>query len=131
MKTPFPGMDPYLEHRALWPDIHNRLITAIADFLSPQIAPAYYVKVEGRAYVVKPEGDLFLGRPDLAIASPIGILPTDSAQPKLYGDVAVLEVGLPIGDEIDHYYLEIRSVQTHDLVTAIEVLSPVNSGMKR
>jgi hypothetical protein len=26
MNTPFPGMDPYLEHPALWPGIHARLI---------------------------------------------------------------------------------------------------------
>jgi hypothetical protein len=26
MRPPFPGMDPWLEHPALWPDVHNRLI---------------------------------------------------------------------------------------------------------
>ena len=30
MTTPFPGMDPYLEHPALWEDVHTRLIVAIA-----------------------------------------------------------------------------------------------------
>ena len=30
MRPPFPGMDPWLEHPAIWPDVHNRLITAIA-----------------------------------------------------------------------------------------------------
>jgi hypothetical protein len=31
MRSPFPGMDPYLEHPSLWPDVHNRLIVAIAE----------------------------------------------------------------------------------------------------
>jgi len=25
MPSPFPGMDPYLEHPALWPDVHLSL----------------------------------------------------------------------------------------------------------
>ena len=126
MKSPFPGMDPYLEHHALWPDVHNRLITALADTLSPAVAPIYYVGVESRAYIIKPEGDLFLGRPDLSIVSPVAVLPTAVTSPIATTDVAVLEVSIPIDDEINHYYLEIRSVQTHELITVIELLSPVN-----
>ena len=36
--TPFPGMDPYLEHPTLWPGVHNRLIIALADVLSPPMS---------------------------------------------------------------------------------------------
>ena len=36
MRPPFPGMDPWLEHPAIWPDVHNRLIAAIADELTPR-----------------------------------------------------------------------------------------------
>ena len=96
-------MDPYLEHHALWPDVHNRLITTLADFLSPVVAPVYYVAVESRAYIIKPEGDIFLGRPDIAVASPAGALPNESADPVGAEDVTVLEVELPIGDEISHF----------------------------
>jgi Protein of unknown function (DUF4058) len=39
MQSPFPGMDPYLEHPALWPDVHNRLMAALADDLSERVAP--------------------------------------------------------------------------------------------
>jgi len=35
MKSPFPGMDPFLEQPAYWPDFHSRFINvwceAIAD----------------------------------------------------------------------------------------------------
>ena len=41
MSSPFPDMDPFLEHPSLWPDIHNSLIAAIQDELSPQVAPRY------------------------------------------------------------------------------------------
>ena len=31
MASPFPGMDPYLDHPDLWSDVHHRLITVLAD----------------------------------------------------------------------------------------------------
>ena len=55
MDTPFPGMDPYLEHPALWPDVHNRFIAAIADAAVPLVAPRYYVALERRGYLLKPD----------------------------------------------------------------------------
>ena len=125
MKSPFPGMNPYLEHPSLWPDVHNRLITAIADTLSPLVAPAYYVGVESRAYVIQPEGDFFLGRPDLSIGTTTTSQPVPTPTPVI-DDVTVVEVELPMVEEVSHYYLEIREVQTHELITAIELLSPVN-----
>jgi hypothetical protein len=30
MPSPFPGMDPYLEHPAVFPGLHSRLITALS-----------------------------------------------------------------------------------------------------
>ena len=35
MPTPFPGMDPYLEKRSIWSQVHTQLIAKIQDFLSP------------------------------------------------------------------------------------------------
>ncbi|MCA9949853.1 MAG: DUF4058 family protein [Anaerolineales bacterium] len=127
MKSPFPGMDPYLEHHALWPDFHNSLITALRDAIVPLVAPAYYVGVE---YIMKPDGDAFLGRPDIAVVSPGATRPVSAAAPVVAQDVNVLEVELPLGAEVNHYYLEIRSVQTHELVTLIELLSPANKTSK-
>ncbi len=50
MPTPFPGMDPCLEHPALWPDLHNSLIIALRDALVPRLRPRYYVAVAERIY---------------------------------------------------------------------------------
>jgi hypothetical protein len=43
MHNPFPGMNPYLEQLVLWPQVHNRLIVALADVITPQVAPKYRV----------------------------------------------------------------------------------------
>jgi len=50
MPSPFPGMDPYLEHPELWPALHHLLISEIFRFLSPQLRPKYLVSLEVRIY---------------------------------------------------------------------------------
>ncbi len=79
MRSPFPGMDPYLEHPSLWPGVHNSLIAAIRDDLASRLAPRYYVGLERRAYLLKPDDIVFIGRPDIAF---IPLLPGDE-EPRL------------------------------------------------
>jgi len=44
MKSPFPGMDPYLETR--WGDVHTSLVTYARDQVQPQMPRALHVPVE-------------------------------------------------------------------------------------
>jgi hypothetical protein len=39
MPSPFLGMNPYLEHPELWPEIYSRLIISIADAIFPHLPP--------------------------------------------------------------------------------------------
>ncbi len=116
-------MDPYLEHPSLWPDVHNRLIAAIADTLTPKVAPLYYIGLERRAYIMPPDDVTFIGRPDIAVVSPY---PTAQPAALPLAEVGVLEVELPISDKVEQSYLEVREVSTSKLVTILEVLSPAN-----
>src|SRR5260370_29413566 len=54
MKMPFPGMDPYLEHPALWPSVHTRLMLWNAEQLNPHLLPRYVASVEERVYLEEP-----------------------------------------------------------------------------
>ena len=54
MPSPFPGMDPYLEHPELWTEVHSRLIVNLAEFLGPILRPKYRVAVEKRRYTTPP-----------------------------------------------------------------------------
>jgi hypothetical protein len=72
MPTPFPGMDPYLEHLGLWPDVHNGLIAELRNTLAPQLRPRYYVALEERTYLAVPAGLTFVSRPDVTV---VGALP--------------------------------------------------------
>lgn len=67
MPSPFPGMDPYLEHPDLWPGVHHWLIIEIARLLSPQLRPKYRVAVEVRMYETTGENSLLVGIPDVTV----------------------------------------------------------------
>ena len=67
MPTLFPGMDPYLEHPALWPDVHNGLIADLHNALAPQCRPRYYAALEERTYLAEPDGSAFVSRPDVTV----------------------------------------------------------------
>ncbi|HEX3152744.1 MAG TPA: DUF4058 family protein [Gemmataceae bacterium] len=55
MKSPFPGMDPYLEAR--WGDVHTRFMVYAADALTPQLPPNLVAHVEEYMSVVGAEED--------------------------------------------------------------------------
>lgn len=130
MPSPFPGMDPYLEHPDFWPEVHHWLITLIAETLVPQVRPKYRVAIEKRIYEInQPEessngNSLLVGIPDVSIHR-------QSTQEELTGQstTAVAQpqtVRLPMPEQVKQAYLEIRDMQTGQVVTAVEILSPVN-----
>ena len=116
-------MDPYLEHPLLWPDVHNSLIAAIRDMLAPILRPRYFVALESRVYTLKP-GDLVLvGRPDLTVVPGEG--PHHLSDLPL-ADAGFVTVLMPIPDEVEETYLEVREIETGKAITVIELLSPSN-----
>jgi hypothetical protein len=127
MRPPFPGMDPWLEHPALWPDVHNRLIAAIADELVPRVAPRYFVGLEQHTYLCRPGGTVFIGRPDIGITRTSGIAAAEGLMERLPtagAGVLELDVEVPVRDSVEEWYLEIHETATGEVVTVIEVLSP-------
>ena len=48
MKSPFPGMDPYLEAPDVWPDLHDALAGEIRTALNGSLPPPYYARLEMR-----------------------------------------------------------------------------------
>jgi hypothetical protein len=124
MKSPFPGMDPYLEHPSLWPDIHNSLIAAIRDELAPRLAPRYYVGLERRTYLMNLDDVVFIGRPDIAVGSVQSHVIREAAPALAYGGIMTVEV--PMKEEVGENFLEVREVKSGRLVTVLELLSPAN-----
>jgi hypothetical protein len=118
-------MDPYLEHPSAWPNVHHRLITAIADDLAPQLLPKYQVLVEERIYQVDNQDSILIGAPDVLVQQ---LRPEAEA-----GAVAIatpasepLSVTLTLPETVRQGYLEVREIATGQVITVIEVLSPGN-----
>jgi hypothetical protein len=115
-------MDPWLEHPALWPDVHNRLMAALADVIVPRVAPRYFVALERRAYLLDSDDIVLVGRPDVVVAKEAA---TAFEVRPMVGQ-AVLEVDLPAADSLYESYLAIYTTKERRLITLIELLSPTN-----
>lgn len=125
MPTPFPGMDPYLERRGLWEEVHTDLIASIRRFLTPLLRPRYRVAIEQRTYLsLLPPDDRLVGMPDVLIRSewkdaPLTMIRAAPTSVPLSGE-------LPVSEEIKERFLEVRDVATQEVITVIEILSPTN-----
>jgi hypothetical protein len=127
MPSPFPGMNPYLEQPAVWPDFHQAFCTHLRELLVPQVRPDFFVKLEEHVYIhdLAAEERTLLGRADVAVTSR-GALTAHMADPVATLE-APLEVKVPPGTDMERVpYLEIRDLQDRSLVAVIELLSPVN-----
>src|SRR5205823_10245448 len=72
MKSPFPGMDPYIEGCGLWEGFHNRLIHKIDEALAQVLPRSYVIDTAVRSYVVLmgAEGkEEHLAKPDVTVTS--------------------------------------------------------------
>ena len=135
MKSPFPGMDPYIESSGLWGDFHNDLVIEIKHALSRVAPERYFVRSGERLYHVFVESR---GKrkhplvPDVRITTRTN----DKKPRKKSGSVAVAEPSAP-GDpmvlrafhseEHRETFVEIYEDDPElRLVTTIEVLSPSN-----
>lgn len=127
MPTPFPGMDPYLERRGLWEEVHTRLIVSIADALTPQLRPRYRAAVEQRTYLNLLSPRDFAGKPDVLVVQQSDVPPrAASTRAQSSSAYAPRTIELPMVDEVIERYLEIRDVEHNEVITVIELLSPSN-----
>src|SRR5437588_8810568 len=70
MKSPFPGMDPYIEACGLWAGFHDRLIHKIDETLAQTLPQGYTIDIATRTYIVLVEQEgkqERLAQPDVTI----------------------------------------------------------------
>jgi len=120
MPTPFPGMDPYLERPDLWHNVHLGLIASLQDVLAPLLRPRYRVLVETHTYQIRSEKPTLVGAPDV-LAIRLNEPPPDYV---VSGHARTVEV--PVSITVEEGYLIVSEVESGDVVTVIELLSPTN-----
>jgi len=125
VNNPFPGMNPWLEHPALWHDVHFRLIAALARYLSPLLSPCYFVAVESQAYIATG----FASSPTVRYPN-VSVVQAREMQSRYavcsQAGLVPYTVEVPVPDVIEETYLQIREASTGQVITIIEILSPTN-----
>lgn len=126
MASPFPGMNPYLEHASVWHDFHEAFCPALRDALTALVRPQYIVKIDEQVYLheLSAEERRLIGRPDVAIAES-GRGGTATAVSSTLSAPFQGEL-FPSFDEERLSFLEIRDRESRKLITVIELLSPTN-----
>src|SRR5215212_6711665 len=122
-KTPFPGMDPWVEGK--WGDVHQRLITYCGDTIQEQLPGDLVARLEERVFLESPwtRGRKIV--PDMHIVE-------RPERPRTPGGRGVAGVAEPLimpfpSDPVTEGYIEIREAgSSNKVITIIEVLSPSN-----
>lgn len=135
MKSPFLGMDPYIEASGLWADFHDDLIGEIKRSLAATVPEHYVVRTGERSYIVLAESN---GKESHSFLPDVGVTsPTSQVTSPQSGTVTM---PAPASTETDivtlRAFIETRYRETfveiyettpgQHLVTCVEVLSPSN-----
>src|SRR5262249_46151711 len=129
MKSPFPGMDPYIEACGLWEDFHTHMIEKLYDALSPVLPPGYVARAGNRSYVLLGESQekkehTFV--PDVSVASergrrsqPGGSQPAAEAATTTKAEPVLLQAFIEA--EFEEKFIDIYELKPERrLVTSIE-----------
>ncbi len=137
MPSPFPGMDPFLEHPDFFPGLHAAMAFCIREQLQSRLPDSYFAEINERSWVdvsgrfIEPDVEVLQWRNG-------GPQPIASAAMQAEtGGVAVMDTIGPIviqspfddpaDDEVREQFVEIWSKREGDrLVASVEVLSPAN-----
>lgn len=126
MKSPFPGMDPYIEACGLWLDFHDDLIGEIKRALAVALPERYLVRTGERSYIVLAEPE---GKETHSFIPDVGVTAPPSAEPAtaVADPVAAVTLRAFIEERHREAFVEIFEAGPEQrLVTCVEVLSPTN-----
>src|SRR5262245_16695542 len=89
MSNPFPGMNPFLEDPAHWPEFHFKFINYWEEAISDALPPEFEAKIGERVYLVEVDPDARkLIYPDVGVSQGTE---TGATAERSSGGVATLE----------------------------------------
>jgi hypothetical protein len=121
-------MNPYLEQPEIWSQVHKWLIVLIAQTLNPQLRPKYRVAIEERVYESKNDDSVIVGIPDDVVVKNIQKIDKNYSPNVAVATPPVkpVKITLPMTETVKEWYLEVRQVETGEVITVIEIISPKN-----
>jgi Protein of unknown function (DUF4058) len=136
MKSPFPGMDPFIECCGLWEDFHGHLVEKICESLADTVPANYLVRTGERGYVVLADDESRKShsfKPDVSVTTNRGGAPETGDATALMDpptESGALSLRAFVEEEFRETFVEIHEAEgERRLVTGIEVLSPSNKKM--
>ena len=128
MRSPFPGMDPYLERPGIWETFHGTLATMFMGVLNRQIRPKYIAQIDLQIYFHELSAEERRSAwPDVAV-SKRGVSRSTAVVERLREPPAI--VRLPAVELRKQRVVKIFDKIDGKLITAIELLSPTNKDPK-
>jgi hypothetical protein len=127
MRSPFPGVDPYVEATHRWPDFHQSFITYLRDTLLDTLPEHYEVRIDERLSLTElMVEDVAVRRPDVTVIRTTH--PAPHQQLSAPGAAVAEPVRLPtvISETFPEAYLKVLHRPDESVVTVIELLSPAN-----
>jgi hypothetical protein len=118
-------MDPYLEG-SLWMSVHAQLASVFVRQLNPQILPRFIALQTRRFVRDRPGGEgILIGEniPDISVHRQQPAHPGSQAMGTL---VPPLRMTTVMRTPVPHITVQVRDIEHHRLVAAIEILSPTN-----
>lgn len=123
MKSPFPGMDPYLERH--WGDVHATLMVYLRDQINQQLPKDLQARVEETVSVEASDGDSRWVYPDVLVVEEPAAL--EYAPPaKAAGATEPRLISIPAPRRTQRHLEIVDSTSGNRVITAVEVLSPTN-----
>src|SRR5947208_992869 len=121
VKSPFPGMDPFLERR--WRDVHTALISKSCDQLNLVLPADLVARTEDRVYVESEDEIPRKISPDVRVSE-------DKPLAGVWDKIANVAVAEPVlinaSEPVTESYIEILEIDGERVVTGIEFISPAN-----
>ena len=125
MGSPFPGMDPYLEGPATWPDFHSTFVHCWRESIADELPEDYEANINERVYLVEMDPDTRkLIYPDLSVTH--GGAASGSGTASAAATLEPITLPLEIIEGPHETYVEILHRADRSLVAVLELLSPAN-----
>jgi hypothetical protein len=113
MASVFPGMDPYLEGPAWWPDFHSRFVNALCESIADRLPAGYQAALNEQVLLIEPDpADNREIEPDVAVVrealgasgsakSPSGVTAIELLEPQTIPNIVRLDPHVEV-------YIELR-----------------------
>jgi hypothetical protein len=122
MRSPFPGMDPFLEDPGGWAGAHDALIAIMRELLNGQLGPDFIADGGTSVYILAPDERRWISPDVFVIETPIA-----AASPSRRGAIATpIRVAVAAPEAIEQPHIVIRDRASRQVIAVLELLSPIN-----